>query len=306
MDKRFKKEEELNLPEPVKRELEIRHHPDSVKEHGLVAARKIKELIDTLPNPVMIKGKKYVEFSEWQILGNYFDVAVKTYEVEPVERWGSQGVKARAEAIYTPTGEVVGAAESICLRSEKGRANHDYNKISSMAQTRAGSKALRNALGWVLKLAGLPQTPAEEMVDFGEQSKKQSKKSNTGAPGTNKQEEQKTPRGYSQESTETKEETQEVAEAEPEAIDAEYTVKDKSENEDGAKDPTPAPEKSNTTDPVTKARIVLEAINDELREEKLPVKTINQLKKADGRYRNHEFDSEVFKEIKREIGMRVR
>ena len=89
MDKRFKKEEELNLPEPIKRELEIRHHPDSVKEHGLVAARKIKELIDTLPNPVMIKGKKYVEFSEWQILGNYFDIAVKTYEVEPVERWGS-------------------------------------------------------------------------------------------------------------------------------------------------------------------------------------------------------------------------
>lgn len=306
MDKRFKKEEELNLPEPMKRELEIRHHPDSVKQHGLVAARKIKELIDTLPNPVMIKGKKYVEFSEWQILGNYFDVAVKTYEVEPVERWGSQGVKARAEAIYTPTGEVVGAAESICLRSEKGRANHDYNKISSMAQTRAGSKALRNALGWVIKLAGLPQTPAEEMVDFSEQSKKQSKKSNTKPPGTNKQEKQKTPRGYSQESTETKEEKEEVAEAEPDAIDAEYEVKEKPENTSRAEDPQAAPENSNTDDPVTKARIVVEAIKDELREDNKPVKTINILKLADGRYKDNEFDSEVFKEIKREIGMRVR
>jgi hypothetical protein len=34
-----------------------------------------------------------------------------------------------------------------------------------MAQTRAGSKALRNALAWVVVLAGYKPTPAEEMAE---------------------------------------------------------------------------------------------------------------------------------------------
>lgn len=36
-------------------------------------------------------------------------------------------------------------------------------QLRSMAQTRAGAKALRNALGWVVVLAGYKPTPAEEM-----------------------------------------------------------------------------------------------------------------------------------------------
>ena len=36
-------------------------------------------------------------------------------------------------------------------------------QVRSMAQTRAGSKALRNALAWVVVLAGYRPTPAEEM-----------------------------------------------------------------------------------------------------------------------------------------------
>lgn len=36
-------------------------------------------------------------------------------------------------------------------------------QLRSMAQTRAGAKALRNALGWVVVLAGYKPTPAEEL-----------------------------------------------------------------------------------------------------------------------------------------------
>jgi hypothetical protein len=36
-------------------------------------------------------------------------------------------------------------------------------QLASMAQTRAGAKALRNAFAWVVVLAGYQPTPAEEM-----------------------------------------------------------------------------------------------------------------------------------------------
>ena len=39
-------------------------------------------------------------------------------------------------------------------------------QLRSMAQTRAGSKALRNVLAWVAVLAGYKPTPAEEIVDM--------------------------------------------------------------------------------------------------------------------------------------------
>lgn len=39
-------------------------------------------------------------------------------------------------------------------------------QLRSMAQTRAGAKALRNALAWVVVLAGYKPTPAEEMPDY--------------------------------------------------------------------------------------------------------------------------------------------
>ena len=38
-------------------------------------------------------------------------------------------------------------------------------QLRSMAQTRAGAKALRNALAWVVVLAGYKPTPAEEMME---------------------------------------------------------------------------------------------------------------------------------------------
>lgn len=44
-----------------------------------------------------------------------------------------------------------------------GEVNVPQFQLRSMAQTRAGAKALRNALAWVVVLAGYKPTPAEEM-----------------------------------------------------------------------------------------------------------------------------------------------
>jgi hypothetical protein len=48
-------------------------------------------------------------------------------------------------------------------RQQIGTENVPLFQLSSMAQTRANAKALRNVLSWVVVLAGYRPTPAEEM-----------------------------------------------------------------------------------------------------------------------------------------------
>jgi hypothetical protein len=74
----------------------------------------------------------------------------------------ADGWEARVEA-RTLAGQVVGAAEAECLRTEKTWSSRDDYALRSMAQTRAVSKALRGPLGFVVTLAGYEATPAEEM-----------------------------------------------------------------------------------------------------------------------------------------------
>jgi hypothetical protein len=105
-----------------------------------------------------IKGKRHVLVEGWTLLGSMlgvFPVCVWTHKLE-------DGWEARVEA-RTRNGDVVGAAEAECLRSESMWKNRDDYALRSMAQTRATSKALRQPLGFVVELAGFNATPAEEM-----------------------------------------------------------------------------------------------------------------------------------------------
>ena len=82
---------------------------------------------------------------------------------------------AEGRAIHTPTGKQVGYAQAMCSSREKGKSWQSDNQLASMAQTRAGSKAMRNAIGWVVELAGLNPTPLEEMMDPTDYENKQNK-----------------------------------------------------------------------------------------------------------------------------------
>src|SRR5262249_12674617 len=74
------------------------------------------------------------------------------------------GWEARVEA-RTLDGRVVGAAESMCSRSESTWARRDEYALRSMAQTRAISRALRAPLGQIVTLAGYEPAGAEEIPD---------------------------------------------------------------------------------------------------------------------------------------------
>ena len=64
-------------------------------------------------------------------------------------------------------GREVGWGEGRCTRAEKNWATRDDYALSSMAQTRAQSKTLRQPLGFIVSLAGYATTPAEELGDGG-------------------------------------------------------------------------------------------------------------------------------------------
>jgi hypothetical protein len=100
-----------------------------------------------------------------------------------VEIDGVKGAKAHADLVDVMTGLVIGGAEAYCMRDEERwgtRPKYEWQEgkrvkvgdeivpwfqLASMAQTRAGAKAFRNRLAWVVVLAGYRPTPAEEMTE---------------------------------------------------------------------------------------------------------------------------------------------
>lgn len=97
------------------------------------------------------------EGPEREVIEREFDVEGYDYE-------------ARVEA-RTISGLVVGTAEATCSRKEPRWAQEHEYAVKSMAQTRATSKALKAATGWLMVLAGYKATPAEEMPDQGEEQR---------------------------------------------------------------------------------------------------------------------------------------
>ena len=108
---------------------------------------------------------EHLQYEAWQTVGKYYGYTVKTSESLPVEIDGVKGFKAIAKVINENTGIEVGGAEAYCMRDEFNWTKKPMFQLASMAQTRAGSKALRQILGFVVALAGYSPTPSEEMEE---------------------------------------------------------------------------------------------------------------------------------------------
>ncbi len=133
-----------------------------VLDEAKSAAQNLSEVIANKKKPVIFNGEQYLEFEDWQTAGQFYGYTVRTGESTPVEIEGVKGAKARAE-LFNRDGQIVGGAESYCMRDEANWRGKPWFQLASMAQTRAGSKALRNRLAWFVVLAGFKSTPAEEV-----------------------------------------------------------------------------------------------------------------------------------------------
>jgi hypothetical protein len=108
---------------------------------------------------------EHIQYEGWQTAGKYYGYSVKTHDAEYIELGGTWGFKAKATVINENTGIEIGSAEAYCMSDENNWRSKPKFQLASMAQTRAGSKALRQILGFVVALAGYNPTPAEEMED---------------------------------------------------------------------------------------------------------------------------------------------
>lgn len=132
--------------------------PREVIAAATETANVLVEVVKRQRLTATIQGKSYPLVEAWTLCGSMLGV----YPVCVWTRKLDDGWEARVEA-RTRDGAVVGAAEAQCTRSEHAWASREDYALRSMAQTRATSKALRQPLGFIMTLAGLEATPAEEM-----------------------------------------------------------------------------------------------------------------------------------------------
>ena len=141
--------------------------PKATVARAKEAAIALQAVIASKPKPVVIRGEQYLEYEDWQLLGQFYGVAAQTGDAGPVEINGVRGAKASARLYDIHTGQLLGevGAEAYCMEDEEHWQSRPWHQLASMAQTRAGAKALRNRLAWVVVLAGYRPTPAEEMTE---------------------------------------------------------------------------------------------------------------------------------------------
>jgi len=144
--------------------IELRREPTEVLDDAKRAAKALTTVIDQKPRKVMIKGQVYLEYEDWQTVAQFYGYTVRTHSAVPVEFNGVKGAKAEADLIDFRSGMVVGGAEAYCMADEENWGSKPWFQLASMAQTRAGAKAIRNRMAWVVVLAGYSGTPAEEII----------------------------------------------------------------------------------------------------------------------------------------------
>jgi hypothetical protein len=151
---------QLDLYEPRSgTSLFLTNDPETFLKRASEAATVLARVIRERKLYTTIRGKDYVHVEGWTFVGSMLGVFPFTEWTRPIDDGWEARVIARTRA-----GELVGAAESMCLRKEAKWRNADEYAVRSMAATRATSKALRLPLGFVVELSGFNPTPAEEVI----------------------------------------------------------------------------------------------------------------------------------------------
>jgi len=131
----------------------------------LEQGKKAAAALMTVAKPILIDGKQYLRFEDWQTIGAFFGTIVGTSDPEYVEINGISGYKASAVVRRISDGMIISTASAYCLREGNWKTRENF-ALASMAQSRAGAKVLRNSFAWVALLSDCYEaTPAEEMID---------------------------------------------------------------------------------------------------------------------------------------------
>ena len=156
--------------------------PKAIVRQAIEAAKTLQKIVSSRPKKLVISGKQYPFFEDWQTLGWFYNTTAKVSSTNELMEDGKL-IGFRAVAIALKNGEEISAGEAECTFDEDNWKGKPRFQLRSMAQTRACSKALRNCLAWIAVLAGYEPTPAEEL-DREETQAPQSKSSPVKAPAS--------------------------------------------------------------------------------------------------------------------------
>lgn len=141
--------------------VEIKASPVDIIAQCQEQAEALMTVVEQQKMFQMIQGKKFLQAEAWQLLGTFTGLTAKPVWTKQIESDNDVIFKART-VILNNEGREVSAGESICKRSEKGKTRFEDNQILSTAQTRSVSKAYRNKISFIAKLAGFETSTAEE------------------------------------------------------------------------------------------------------------------------------------------------
>lgn len=161
--------------------IDIVRQPSEAIAEAQKAAKALAGVVAGKKKPVIFNGEQYLEFEDWQTVGNFYGLTAKVISTTYIEYGTVRGFEAKAVTLNR-YGVEISAAESMCLNDEPNWKSKPLFQLRSMAQTRACSKTLRNVLAWVVVLAGYKPTPAEEMDGVFNGQKSADKKPDMKAP----------------------------------------------------------------------------------------------------------------------------
>lgn len=120
-----------------------------------------------------IQGKNFVHVEGWQFAGTCMGMRAVVESVDNLNPMGEgDEIKYSCTVKLYRGDELSGAGVGFCSSKEKSKRYFDEYAIIAMAQTRAISRAYRNSIGWIMKLAGYESTPFEEFTVDADDNKK--------------------------------------------------------------------------------------------------------------------------------------
>lgn len=139
--------------------------PRALLKRSKEVARAVKQFIrENRSMQLTIEGKKYPRAEVWQFAAACLGITAMVTKTEEVisDKGEELGFVSIAHALNS-AGRVISGAQAACMHSEQEWQGQPSFKLRAMSQTRACSRVLRHVLAYVMVMAGLCPTPAEEM-----------------------------------------------------------------------------------------------------------------------------------------------
>jgi hypothetical protein len=156
--------------------------PKALLKRSKEVARTIKQFIrENRSMQLTIDGKKYPRAEVWQFGAACLGITAMVTTTQELlnEKQEEIGFLAVAHALNA-AGRVISGAEAVCMCSEPEWQYAPSFKLRAMAETRSCSRVLRHVLAYVMVMAGLCPTPAEEMDSAGKNGSKRDLKTPCG------------------------------------------------------------------------------------------------------------------------------